>query len=410
MTGRDPLAESAKPLPDEAIGLAARALAHWRNKTTDQAPTPLELPVETYSDPARYQREVQRIFRELPIAVALSAELPEPGAYKSQVLMGTPLLITRDADGVAHVFLNVCRHRGAIVCAPGSGRRTRFSCPYHAWTYDNQGQLVGVYGEDVFGCFDRDSRGLARLECAERAGLIWACLTPGCAFDVDAWLGDFAARLDTLRLGEQLVYEQRDLDGPGWKATLDGYLEVYHHDAVHRSTVGRHTIGNLLVHDVFGPHQRLTFGRRNLPDLASVPKSDWQPHNHIRIIHSVFPNLSISGIVGGHCLVSQVFPGPTLDTTITRQTVLCASGEQTAEWRAEAQNFSEMTLQAVRDEDYAVVATIQAALPAGANRDFIIGRNEPGVQHYHRTVERFMQDAGSALPKPGPEAFDGGSA
>ncbi len=375
---------------DDATELAKRALRHFRDGTTDQAPAQMRLPVDAYADPQRYRREVQHLFRELPIAIALSVELPEPGTYKAEPLMRTPLLITRDDNGEAHAFLNVCRHRGAIVCPTGSGRRTRFSCPYHAWTYDNRGRLVGVYGARSFGDVDQDRRSLTELQCVERAGLIWACLTPGIAFDIDAWLGDFAVKLDSLRLDDWVVYAQRDIDGPGWKPTLDGYLEVYHHDSVHRSTVGRHTIGNLLVHDVFGPHQRLTFGRRNLPELESLPESDWQPDNYIRIIHSVFPNLSISGIVGGHCLVSQVFPGPTHETTTTRQTVLCATGEQTDEWRESARTFSEMTLQAVRDEDYAVVASVQAALPAGANRDFIIGRNEPGVQHYHRTIARMM--------------------
>ena len=379
---------------NDAAELAKRALAHFKNKTTDRAPGQMRLPVAAYVDPERYEREVKRIFRELPITVALSVELPEPGSYKAQTLMGTPLLITRDEDGRVHAFLNVCRHRGAIVCPAGSGKRTRFPCPYHAWTYDNRGKLVGVYAAPSFGEVDRESRSLTELHCEEHAGLIWACLTPGIAFDIGAWLGAFAAKLDSLRLHDWVVYEQRDLAGPGWKATLDGYLEVYHHDSVHRSTVGQHTIGNLLVHDIFGPHQRLTFGRRNLPELETLPEPDWQPDNYIRIIHSVFPNLSISGIVGGHCLVSQVFPGSTHETTTTRQTVLCSTGEQTDEWRESARNFSEMTLRAVRDEDYVVVASIQAALPAGANQEFIIGRNEPGVQHYHRTVAGMMDGGG----------------
>ena len=385
---------------DDATGLARRALAHFQNRTTDQAPAQMRLPVDAYADPERYAREVQRVFRELPIAVALSLELPEPGSYKAETLMGIPLLVTRDESGAAHAFLNVCRHRGAIVCPAGSGQRKRFSCPYHAWTYDLRGKLVAVNAADTFGDVDRETRPLTELPCAESAGVVWACLTPGAAFDIDAWLGEFAPKLASLRLEDWVVYEQRELAGAGWKATMDGYLEVYHHDSVHRSTVGQYTIGNLLVHDVYGPHQRLTFGRRNLPELESLPESEWNPDDCIRIIHSVFPNLSISGIVGGHCLVSQIFPGPTHETTVTRQTVLCSTAEQTDEWREAARTFSEMTLQAVRDEDYAVVATIQAALPANANRDFIIGRNEPGVQHYHRTVARVMDGDVTALGGP----------
>ena len=176
---------------DDATVLARRALAHFQNRTTDQAPAQMRLPVDAYADPERYAREVQRIFRELPIAVALSLELPEPGSYKAETLMGIPLLVTRDESGAAHAFLNVCRHRGAIVCPAGSGLRKRFSCPYHAWTYDLRGKLVAVNAADTFGDVDRETRPLTELPCAESAGVIWACLTPGAAFDIDAWLGEF---------------------------------------------------------------------------------------------------------------------------------------------------------------------------------------------------------------------------
>jgi len=125
---------------------------------------------------------------------------------------------------------------------------------------------------------------------------------------------------------------------------------------------------------------------------------DWDdPHEYIRIIHSIFPNLSVSGIVGGHCLVSQVSPGKGPETTTTRQSILCAKGGKDEAWHLAAKQFSEMTLQAVRDEDYSVVATIQHALNSGANNSFLIGRNEPGVQHYHRAVAAAMDGTLSGL-------------
>lgn len=376
----------------EARKLAKRALAHYQQKTSDCAETQMRIPVSAYLDPQRYDREVDRIFKRLPIAVAMSLELPEAGSYVAQSIMGVPVLITRDRDGKVHANLNVCRHRGAIVCPEGRGNRSRFSCPYHAWTYENTGRLVGIYGADTFGEVNRDELSLTNLFCAERSGIIFASLTPGVTFDIDDWLGRFAEQLDTLKLNDWILYEQRDIPGPGWKATLDGYLEVYHHDSVHGKTVGQHTIGNLLVHDTYGPHQRLTFGRKNLPELESIPESEWDAGNYIRIVHSVFPNLSISGILGGHCLVSQVFAGPTPDTTLTRQTILCSKDEQTEAWHEASRQFSAMALQAVRDEDYAIVATIQSALASGANDEFIIGRNEIGIQHYHKNVAAFTRE------------------
>ncbi|MFM7786500.1 MAG: SRPBCC family protein, partial [Gammaproteobacteria bacterium] len=263
-----------------------------------------------------------------------------------------------------------------------------FSCPYHAWTYDDRGALIGRYRGETFGEVDTESLGLVSLACAERAGLVWGVLRPDTGMDIDGWLGGMRELLEGLRLQDWHLHTQRDIEGPGWKVTLDGYLEVYHHDSVHGRTVGKHTVGNLLVWDTYGPHQRLVFGRRTLGELSEAPGSAGEAEQHIRRIHSVFPNLSISGILGDHCLVSQVFPGPTPETTVTRQTVLCARAPQTAQEREAAELFSAMTLQAVRDEDYRIGFGIQAAIESGANREFLFGRNEPALQHYHQWVAR----------------------
>jgi phenylpropionate dioxygenase-like ring-hydroxylating dioxygenase large terminal subunit len=380
-------------LADEMRALAQRAHYHFRNRTTDQAPSPMQIPIEAYLDEARFRREFERIFTQLPLGLALSIELPESGSYLAREVCKIPVLLTRDEQGKVRAFLNVCRHRGATVCPEGAGKRSRFVCPYHSWVYAADGELIRVNAAESFGDVDRMALGLTELGCAEKSGVIWVALKPGATFDIDDWLGDFSSKLDSLDLGNWYVYEQRTLVSPGWKATFDGYLEVYHHDTVHGRTVGQHTIGNLLVHDTYGPHQRLTFGRKNLEQLDKEESDDWDGSQYIRIIHSVFPNLSISGIIGGHCLVSQVFPGESSDSTVTQQTLLSATRPETEAEKSAAQQFSAMTLQAVRDEDYVIAGSIQKSLGAGANTHFVIGRNEPGLQHFHRWIARFMQDA-----------------
>ena len=371
----------------DAPELAARALKHFNEGTTDQAPSQMQIPVTAYTDEAQFQAERQAVFFESPIAVALSLEIPKPGDFLTQTIMGKPLLFTRDKAGVLHCFINVCRHRGAKVCAAEKGHRSRFSCPYHAWTYSNKGELIGVYGEDSFGEVDRASMGLAELPCDERSGVIFACLTPGKPLDLDNWLGEFAEKLAHQNLEQWHLYTERFLSGAGWKATLDGYLEVYHHDSVHGKTVGPYTVGNLLVHDTWGAHQRMVIARKDITELNKTAPENWEaPESYIRVVHSVFPNLSISAILGGQCLIGFVYPGETSTTTVTRQLILSAEAPATDEEKATIESFSQMTLQAVRDEDYALVATVQGALHAGANESFLIGKNEPAVQHYHRTI------------------------
>ena len=375
----------------DALELAKRALQHFNEGSTDRAPSQMRISLNAYTDEARFTEERHAVFFESPIAIALSLELPEAGDFQTQTVMGVPLLLTRDRDMKAHCFINVCRHRGAKVCLQDKGHQTRFSCPYHAWTYSNQGELIGIYGEDSFGEVDRATMGLTELTCEERAGVIFACLTPGRAFDIDDWLGEFAEKLADQKLADWHLYTERFLDGSGWKATMDGYLEVYHHDSVHGKTVGPHTVGNLLVHDTWGAHQRMAFARKNIQELNDrPPESRDNPESFIRVVHSVFPNLSISAILGGQCLVGFIYPGETSNTTITRQLVLSATVPESDTETAAVETFSQMTLQAVRDEDYALVATVQGALHSGANESFLIGRNEPAVQHYHVSIRNIL--------------------
>ena len=380
------------------MALVRRALKHLDNKGTDQAAGTWTQPIESYIDPDQYNREVDRLFKHLPLALALSLELPAPKSYKAMTVMQTPLILVRGADGVPRAFLNACRHRGAQLCKHGVGTAERFVCPYHAWQYDIQGKLTGLYGASTFGEVSAETHSLTELACAERAGLIWVMLTPGESFKVDDWLGDFSTQLDTLNLDGWYLYDQRDIPGPGWKVAWEGYLESYHHNTVHVNTVGKFTIGNLTLHDTYGPHQRIVFGRRSLSELPNQPEAQWEPEQHIRRIHLGFPNLAISGVLGDHCLVSQVFPGPTLDTTVTRQSGLAAKRPVTEAEKQATEAFSQIVLQAVRDEDYAIGAGVQAGLRSGANQAFTIGRNEPAVQHFHKTVASFMASSDVTTP------------
>ncbi len=383
--------------PHGALALARRALRHFEAGTTDQAPQIVRQSLAAYTDPDRYALELERIFRRLPLGLALSLDLPGPGGYLALEAAGVPVLILRGEDGAARAFLNACRHRGAALCAAGKGTARRLVCPYHSWAYDATGALKSVYDEATFGPLDKAKLGLVALPCAEAAGIVWVALNPTAAFDIDAWLGDFRAELEGLQLARWHIHAQRSFPGPGWKVAWDGYLEAYHHNPVHGATVGRYTIGNLLVHDIFGPHQRLVFGRKSLADRAGRPEAEWQPEADIRRIHSVFPNLSISGVLGDHALVSLLLPGPTPDRSTTRQTVLAARRPETEAEIAASDAFARLVLQAVVDEDYAVGATVQAGLTTPLLGHFLFGRNEPAIQHYHAEVARL---AGTEPPQP----------
>ena len=378
------------------ISLVKRALDHYQNKTTDQASDVMSNSIDAYVDEDRYQKEVDRIFKRLPLALCLSSELPKDNTHRAMNVIDTPVLITRGKDSKVRAFLNVCRHRGSKICEEGTGKKRNFVCPYHAWTYDHEGKLIGMYGEKTFGDIKKEDFGLIELMCSERSGLVWVMLNPEENFNIDKWLGDFAPELDTLNLENWHIHEQREIDGPGWKVALDGYLEAYHHNQLHGDTVGKHTVGNLLVLDTYGPHQRLTFGRKTLKDLIDKPETEWEsPQENIRLIHSGFPNLSISGVLGDHCLVSQIFPTSSPNRTITRQTILSAKKPETDKELQNTNEFSEMVRQAVVDEDYKIGLEIQSNISHMGSNDFIYGKNEPAVQNYHSWIKSFMSKDGT---------------
>ena len=119
------------------------------------------------------------IFKRLPLLLAFTCEMREPGDYKSVEVVGVPVLIVRGQDGRARAYIGVCSHRGTVLTEEGKGRCEHFTCPYHGWTYNDRGALIGVAGRRKFGDIDTASRGLTELPSVERAGLIFVSLTPG---------------------------------------------------------------------------------------------------------------------------------------------------------------------------------------------------------------------------------------
>ncbi|MFJ6727956.1 SRPBCC family protein [Streptomyces sp. NPDC091281] len=377
----------------QAVALARRALAHLEAGTTDQADDVMPVPVAEYLDPERWRREVETVFRRVPLALALSAELPAAGAYKAFDALGTPVLLTRGRDGAVRAFLNVCRHRGAQVCPAGTGTRHRFRCPYHAWVYDDTGALVAVHKPGTFGEVDPDGLGLRPLPATEAHGFVWVCLTPGQPLDLDGWLGDYADELERLELDKWHVYEQRELDGPGWKVAYDGYLESYHIQALHRTTFAPTSTSNLMVVDAFGPHQRILYPAKSLRTLRDLPERDWDPGPHCGTVYTVFPNVSIAGTWEGHGVVSRIMPGPGHDRSRTEQTVITRSVPMTETDRRYTAQFSALVLRGVEEEDYRTGFDVQSALSSGANTHFLFGRNEVALQHQRRWLRRMLGDA-----------------
>jgi len=385
---------------DVAVG--ERLLDHIASGTTDRADDIVRLPVSYYLDPARWQREMDNIFKRLPLMLAFSAELSEAGSYKAMDVVGVPVLMLRGRDGVVRAFLNVCSHRGARLAPEGTGQCQRVVCPYDAWAYDDTGQLAGVYKAKSFGELDHETLGLSALPCEEHSGLVFVGLTPGTRIDVRGYLGGMLDELATLGIESWKVYARRELESANWKATHDGYVDGYHLEVLHPKTVALTSKGAVNTFDCFGPHQRIGFANQDIERLRDRPSEEWAQDEGFGFVRTLFPNVSfaVRSHVGG--LVSQLLPGPTPDRSKTIQTFLRAELPETEAQKKRADLEVELFHAAVRDEDYATVEGVQRGMESGAIAEVLFGRNELGNQRLHRWIEYYAQDDPKQGDRPTP--------
>lgn len=382
----------------QLIEMARRNMAHVKAGTVDQAPDVYRVPAVNYYDPDRWALEMARVFKRLPLVLGVSAELREPGSYRAMIVADVPVLLVRGQDGELRAFLNVCTHRSTIVVPEGSGCARRFVCPYHAWSYDDQGQLAAIYNEKDFGDVDRSTMGLTPLPVAERAGLIFSALTPGAALDIDRFLCGYDGVLEQLGLADAHLVGRQEVVGPGWKVAYDGYLDFYHLPILHRESFGPLMPSDAL-YDAWGPHQRVSMPTRGYLEFEKEPEESWDTAQITAGVWTVFPHVSIADFDAGGRLfmLSQLFPGATPDESLTIQNFL-AVDEPDPERRKQIDEQMEFLLHVVRDEDYFTGRRVQKALKTGAKTDVLFGRNEIGGQRFHRWVDKILATEDAELP------------
>jgi len=192
------------------------------------------IPFDWYSDPAVLRLERDRIFRRAWQYAGRAEQVAEPGSFFTCDLGGTPIVVVRDKDSTLRAFLNVCRHRGSLVCE-GQGRRETLQCPYHAWTYDLDGSLRAAPRADREGGFDRSELGLVPARVDTWGPFVF--VNPdGDAAQLAETLGDLpelvaaaGLDLDTLRFLKRTssTYEAN------WKVCCENFLECYHCQVAH---------------------------------------------------------------------------------------------------------------------------------------------------------------------------------
>ncbi|MEN8159920.1 MAG: SRPBCC family protein [Myxococcota bacterium] len=376
---------------DQGVGLVRRALDIVERQTPELADAYLRVPLDCYRSEtvAAADRE---LFETSPLALAASTELARPYDYLARQAVNRSVLLTRDADGVAHAFLNACRHRGAEP-ARGCGNARTFVCPYHAWAYDTKGRLVGMPLADRYTDLDHSELGLVELPSEERHGFVWVVLRPGAPIDVAAHLGELDAELGALGCDRMHYYNSLEEEplAANWKSVTEGLLEALHVPYVHADTFALNPQAadvDLGSFDAVGPHVRWAlpmFTASDVERIRATPDDEWDPASLIACVWWISPGLLLAQEYYG-LIYADLGPGPTPGEAVFRYGWLSPTLEAPEGLPGPAE-MAARAARAVR-QDKPVWEGCGRGLRDGAHESALIGRNERGVQLLHESVAR----------------------
>ena len=378
---------------DQQIAEVKTLLNLVANNTTALANSVMKIDVGEYTDPDLFAREKTELFRNYPQFVGPSCLLPEAGDYFAFDDTGIPILIVRTVEGTLNAFVNICSHRGAPLneCQHGKAKMERmFSCPYHGWSYDLDGKLIGVpFGKEGFTDIDREQLGLRPLQVEEKNGFIFVMPNPDLAFDIDDVLAGLDTHLSGFGLSDHYYLGAAQVHTDfSWKLNMDTFHEFYHFESLHSDSIAQMAYNNLGTYHQFGRNHAMGSASLEITELNGIPEDQWNPRKYTSHVNYIFPNTVIF-VVEDHFQTWRVYPiSP--DRSVIYHSMFLPEPPANDEQREEYEAYFKMIRDVAVTEDYALVDKINRGLSSGIKREVLVGRNEPGVQNMHRQLHEIL--------------------
>ena len=369
-------------------------------------------PTSLYVCKDRAAVEWESFFEHHAQIIGISGDLPEPGSFMTMNDLGIPILATRDKEGKFHAFVNACRHRGAVLTEEERGKQHRFSCPFHAWTYNSSGALLGIREPRLFGEVDKACHGLVELPSQEKYGLLAIHSQSDSIVDIDSLLGDeLSDELSSWQMDKASFLGTTPLDVPiNWKIAVDTFGENYHFHSLHKNHLDSLFYGDATTYHEFGRNHRLVLASRYLDVLRDLPKESWNTSDAGIALYYLFPNTLIAMFNRVITLV-RIYP----DKENPRRSISRIShysaqhiGAQEAEesikldgdtlYKTDMTQRVEFTLESqielinstLEHEDYHMAVKSQQTAESGKVEYFIFGRNEPALHHFHNNYREML--------------------
>lgn len=377
--------------------LLKQCLSLLKEKSTTLSHQGHASPIDRYTDSDRFARELKAIHQRLPIAYLHSSELPEAHHFRTIDTHVGAVLFTRGENGRVNAFHNVCRHRGARVESRTSGCAKAFSCPYHAWRYSADGELVSVpFEQTCFPNLNKNEHSLAAIPCVEAYGFVWLCpeadsqeaAEQQVAQHLEPVIGDLSwLAPDKLHIFDQHRRRWRC----NWKIINEGGLETYHFKFAHKNSIGPYFLSNTCVTNQLGPHFRVVMPTEKLKELDESSLANTPLRDIAHIVYGLAPQTTFL-VQKSHIDWIQMIPVSVDETDIIMTSLIPTpreelSPDEHAHWKRNME-ISIATL----DEDFELGESIQAGLNSGANQHLTFGRNEGALAAYNRWVEGQLEE------------------
>lgn len=201
-----------------------------------------EVPFRVYTDQATYDREQDYLFQGPTWQyLCLEVELGEPGDFVSTTMGEVAVIVVRNTSGDINAFVNRCVHRGNLLCMERQGNAKKFSCMYHGWTYDLEGNLTGVAFErgvqnqgGMASDFRKDEHKLRRLRVAVLGGIVFGSFSDAVP-DLETWLGPDVTRglLRVMNRTPYILGRSTQVLPNNWKLYFENVKDTYHASILH---------------------------------------------------------------------------------------------------------------------------------------------------------------------------------
>jgi phenylpropionate dioxygenase-like ring-hydroxylating dioxygenase large terminal subunit len=313
-----------------------------------------------------------------PICLGPAQRLLERNSYFLREVWGKSWIVRRTGNTQYAAHLNRCRHRGMKLVENESGNAGKIVCPYHGWTYDEQGVCVGVAQKAVaFPDLDMSAVRLESKRVDEHGSLLW--LMDGGSAE---FLAPLAAHFTSWNLSGCALHSVRQQTvRANWKLLVEAFLEDYHVPFVHRKTLAPATLSFKWLTDVYELHGRAVYPLQRLKSDLNLKKLPLR--RYISVVYHIFPNTLVS-FQPFHALVTNFVP---LAPDLTRAIVSILTREE------DVQEFAPMVDKDIEFvakgllEDFTTTEKIQEGFTSGPV-DFIAGNFEGQIERFHKSLEK----------------------